>query len=194
MKRDPKPSLLVPSRDTHSSLLSSEHSPHTTTNAFTSLPLHAGGAQTSCYRHEAGTTPSDGELQSEAPNTGRRRRSRRSRAARKMKVNREGGMEAHPMGNPNNPNTSPCIPNTLVVGGLPVQPWTYYPFMIMMPLPVVPLVGPSQCTNINSGNVTHVNVVDSANNNSTNLSSRKGKRRWFSSVIIVADLPLVHRK
>jgi hypothetical protein len=95
-----------------------------------------------------------------------------------MKVNREGGMEAHPMGNANDPNTSPCIPNSLVAGCLPVQPW--YPFMIVMPLPVVPLVG---CTNINSGNNINVNIVDSANDNRTKLSIRKGKRCWFSSVI-----------
>lgn len=134
------------------------------------------GTQPACLPHKAGTAlPKD---HSEAPKrTGRRRRSRKSRAPRK-ETEMEDGLDRNFA---SQPNTIPFIPNTLGPGFLPFpQPWAYYPppgFMIMMPLPfvpVVPMIGPSQWTNINSGNVTNVHMYDVANNNSTNLRIKKG--------------------
>jgi hypothetical protein len=130
--------------------------------------------------HEAGTTlPED---DSEAPrNAGRRRRRRKSRASRN-EDSTDGIFSSQP-------NMIPLIPIPGVLSWL-VQPWAYYPppaFMVVMPLPVVPFVpmfGPSH-TNINSGNVTNVNLCNAANNNSTNLRMKKGKDACFRQLSIV---------
>jgi hypothetical protein len=148
-------------------------------------------------RREVGMTALENdEFCSEAlKEKGRRRRSRKSRATREMKMDGEDGMEADQMGSGTLGNDSNlnAIPNGLAPGLLPslVPSWACYAlpaFMIMMPLPVVPIVptfGPSQWTNINSGNVTHLHMYDSANNNSTNLSIRKG---------IVLSSSVIHRR
>jgi hypothetical protein len=137
------------------------------------LWLHAQvdrGTQSARHRHEAGTTPSkDDESHSKPPKEMRRRR--RYRKARSAKEEGRDERKADPMTNGIFANTSSFV------SALPVHPSSYYPFVVMMPLPVfpvLPMFGPSQCIYINSGNVNTTYVCDSHNNNSTSSRIKKG--------------------
>jgi hypothetical protein len=144
------------------------------------VPIHAFGSphiQPAHRDDDVRATPSnDCELHSEAlKDMGHRRGSRKSTVGDEFVRKDKDGRKADSIGN-NERNKNSFIQNPLGQGFLscPVQPWAYYPppaFMVMMPVPVIPMgpmFGPSQWTNIDSGNVTNIHMYDSANNNSTN--------------------------
>ena len=122
-----------------------------------------GGTQGACRRREEHTTSSNDRGTPEVPTKMDHRRG--FHAAREAE---EGSRENGIFSNQTKP--------------IPLQHWAYYPppppFVIAVPLTVIPPLpifgAQTQCIIKNSGNVTNTYVVDSHNNNSTNLHIKKG--------------------
>ena len=128
----------------NSTLLSvDERTAQATSNSFhTSCLSSQEDGQSARRERDVRTTPSkDNGTQPEVPmNKGHRQKPRKSRAAKEAEEGDSRG-------------------NRIFTNPIPLHPWTYYPpptFVIMMPFPFAPMLGPqTQCTNSNSRNVAN---------------------------------------